>query len=205
MNHTSFRGNESWKDQACQRLGTPNTSDSKSAAARRASSSLAAGTIGSGDVSDHSRLQNFRTVSATATSSAQHAAVRKVLKHHGLTLVGDAVVEADLIAAVLSETPADHPREFSEGQWWLAELDAMVASGTPDQKRAVAVVRHLMRSAHKHADGRDELRRLQEFAAGVGTYVRASDDHWLDATPEAAAEIASRAIGIRVELVPAKP
>jgi hypothetical protein len=34
---------------------------------------------------------------------------------------------------------------FADGQWWLAELDQMVANGTPDQKRAVAVVRNLMR------------------------------------------------------------
>ncbi len=34
---------------------------------------------------------------------------------------------------------------FAEGQWWLAELDQMVTNGTPDQKRAVAVVRNLMR------------------------------------------------------------
>lgn len=30
-----------------------------------------------------------------------HDAVRAVLKHHGLTKIGDTVVEADLIAAVL--------------------------------------------------------------------------------------------------------
>jgi hypothetical protein len=34
---------------------------------------------------------------------------------------------------------------FAEGQWWLAELDQMVANGTHDQKRAVAVVRNLVR------------------------------------------------------------
>lgn len=41
--------------------------------------------------------------------------------------------------------------EFAEGQWWLRELDAMAATGTPDQKRAVAVVRNLLRTAHATA------------------------------------------------------
>jgi hypothetical protein len=34
-------------------------------------------------------------------TGAMHTAVRKVLKHHKLTEVGDGVVEADLIYAVL--------------------------------------------------------------------------------------------------------
>ncbi|MEY8688464.1 MAG: hypothetical protein AB9M53_01110 [Leptothrix sp. (in: b-proteobacteria)] len=38
--------------------------------------------------------------------SKLHAAVRKVLKHHNLLKVGDGVVEADLIAAVLDAAPA---------------------------------------------------------------------------------------------------
>ena len=35
---------------------------------------------------------------------------------------------------------------FEEGQWWVKELDNMVENGTPDQKRSVAVVHHLLRS-----------------------------------------------------------
>jgi hypothetical protein len=34
--------------------------------------------------------------------------------------------------------------DFQEGQWWVAELDAVVASGTHEQKRAMAVVRNLL-------------------------------------------------------------
>lgn len=59
----------------------------------------------------------------------------------------------ELFAAVpidCDQPDADHPTEFAEGQWWLAELDAMAAASTPNQKRAVAVVRHLLRSAHQH-------------------------------------------------------
>lgn len=42
-------------------------------------------------------------------------------------------------------SPIHEIEDFAEGQWWLQELDAMVKDGTPDQKRAVAVVRNLMR------------------------------------------------------------
>lgn len=39
---------------------------------------------------------------------------------------------------------AEMPAVFSEQQWWLPLLDQAVASGTDDQKRAVAVVRNLI-------------------------------------------------------------
>lgn len=37
--------------------------------------------------------------------------------------------------------------EFEEGQWWLKELDAAALTGPDDLKRAVAVVRNLLRTA----------------------------------------------------------
>jgi hypothetical protein len=39
--------------------------------------------------------------------------------------------------------------DFQEGQWWVRELDALAASrqATDDQKRAVAVVHHMLRAA----------------------------------------------------------
>lgn len=45
--------------------------------------------------------------------------------------------------------PVDSVECFAEGQWWLAELDQMVREGTHDQKRAVAVVRNLLRTANR--------------------------------------------------------
>jgi hypothetical protein len=39
---------------------------------------------------------------------------------------------------------------FQDGQWWITELDAMTKNGTPDQKRAVAVVRNLLRVIATH-------------------------------------------------------
>lgn len=39
----------------------------------------------------------------------------------------------------------DAPDEmFEEGQWWLLELDSAVGNGTPEQKRAMAVVHNLL-------------------------------------------------------------
>ena len=35
---------------------------------------------------------------------------------------------------------------FAENQWWVAELDSMAQTGTDDQKRAVAVVHHLLKA-----------------------------------------------------------
>lgn len=37
--------------------------------------------------------------------------------------------------------------DFQEGQWWLVELDAAARDGSHDLKRAVAVVRNLLRTA----------------------------------------------------------
>lgn len=37
--------------------------------------------------------------------------------------------------------------DFQEGQWWVKELDALGSTGTDDQKRAIAVVHHMLRSA----------------------------------------------------------
>ena len=45
---------------------------------------------------------------------------------------------------------------FSEGQWWIQELDAMVEDVDIykfDQKRAVAVVHHMLRSIAAHESG----------------------------------------------------
>jgi hypothetical protein len=45
----------------------------------------------------------------------------------------------------------DHPAEFREGQWWVEELDKLTKNGTDDQKRAMAVVHHLLK--HDHSGG----------------------------------------------------
>lgn len=69
-------------------------------------------------------------------------------------------VNADEISAqrarpvVPVETYPEPPENFQEGQWWLQELDNAAQDVPADLKRAVATVRHLMRSAHKAAGER---------------------------------------------------
>lgn len=50
-------------------------------------------------------------------------------------------------------TAPDPITDFQEGQWWVAELDGMAQAegATPDQKRAVAVVHHMLRTAREPA------------------------------------------------------
>ena len=50
------------------------------------------------------------------------------------------------------EAYTDPLSDFQEGQWWVAELDAWATSGTDQQKRAVAVVHHMLRSASLAAE-----------------------------------------------------
>ena len=42
---------------------------------------------------------------------------------------------------------SDPLSDFQEGQWWVLELDEWAKTGTDDQKRAVAVVHHMLRAA----------------------------------------------------------
>lgn len=52
------------------------------------------------------------------------------------------------MAGTAQHGDADPLSEFQEGQWWVLALDRMAQSATDlDQKRAVAVVHHLLRSA----------------------------------------------------------
>ena len=52
-------------------------------------------------------------------------------------------------ASELVGPSGDALSDFKADQWWLPELDAAVANGTPDQKRAVAVVRNMLATAAK--------------------------------------------------------
>ena len=53
----------------------------------------------------------------------------------------------EALTTASTESYAEPLTNFQEGQWWVIELDAMVSDGTADQKRAVAVVHHMLRSA----------------------------------------------------------
>lgn len=64
---------------------------------------------------------------------AQHERILATLKRAQSAKVPDAGAEQSASDDV-----------FEEGQWWLEELDSIVANGTPTQRRAMAVVRNLL-------------------------------------------------------------
>lgn len=49
--------------------------------------------------------------------------------------------------------------DFKEGQWWVQELDniASALGASHDQKRAVAVVHHMLRSSARTCNSHNEL------------------------------------------------
>lgn len=58
------------------------------------------------------------------------------------------------LPAVAAAAP-DALADFQEGQWWVAELDNMVSNGTADQKRAVAVVHHMLRAVAAQPEAKE--------------------------------------------------
>lgn len=92
--------------------------------------------------------------------------------------------------------------DFAEGQWWVAELDRLAAdiAATPEQKRAVAVVHHLLQAVKAsalpwisaHSDGvfilsrsnwaRNDAPRKAVIGGRDGDIVlRCAPGAWLDA------------------------
>jgi hypothetical protein len=63
-------------------------------------------------------------------------------------VIGVAITQAKQALEVQAQ--GDALSSFQGGQWWVSELDAMAKNGTPDQKRAVAVVRNLLRVIATH-------------------------------------------------------
>lgn len=74
------------------------------------------------------------------------------------------------------QAQADVVSDFHDGQWWMQELDAMVANGTPDQKRAVAVVRNLIRTAN--AQPSQQGKAVTDGYALVPTRMYVSPEQW---------------------------
>ena len=64
-----------------------------------------------------------------------------------LTLLRTLPAQGRAHSAAVSDAEAEQSASddvFEEGQWWLEELDSIVANGTPTQRRAMAVVRNLL-------------------------------------------------------------
>ena len=78
---------------------------------------------------------------------ADHVAMLTQMARHA------AISMTDMLSAPLTSEGGREPvakmtlSDFREGQWWVAELDTWAKSGSDDQKRAVAVVHHMLRSA----------------------------------------------------------
>lgn len=56
----------------------------------------------------------------------------------------------------------DPVSNFGEGQWWIEELDTMIKTGTDDQKRAVAVVHHLLQAVRAAQAAQPERKLLSD-------------------------------------------
>ena len=55
-------------------------------------------------------------------------------------------------------------QEFDSDQWWVQELEELVENAAPDQKRAVAVVRNLLKQI-KSLDAIDSEQALKDYVA----------------------------------------
>ena len=44
----------------------------------------------------------------------------------------------------------DKLSDFRDDQWWVHELNTALSDGTPDQRRALAVVRNLLKTVKTH-------------------------------------------------------
>lgn len=60
---------------------------------------------------------------------------------------GKSYIGKVLVNAVRRDTALTELKEFEDGQWWVKELDGVAENGTPDQKRAVAVVKKMLKVA----------------------------------------------------------
>lgn len=90
------------------------------------------------------RLDGFLSIGNEIERAAKYDRWIAALESYAQRYEAAAPAAAQPVAGLSDCTVAD----FREGQWWLKELDAMVEDGTPDQKRAVAVVRNLLRTSH---------------------------------------------------------
>jgi hypothetical protein len=71
--------------------------------------------------------------------------------------------------------------DFQEGQWWVKELDAVssLPGATPDLKRAVAVVHHMLRSASERDNSDNDLREENKKLRHLLFMAHGSAEHYL--------------------------
>lgn len=125
---------------------------------------------------------------APTKTSAHHAAVRKVLVHHGLTEHGDGVVEADLIYAVLNTSTVSMnvaPSDAIEG-WQLVPT-------TSTEEMHAAAVRTIQR-CNGNADFPPRVYRAMLAAAPAAPQAVPNAPYSLDADPAGVRALAADAI-----------
>lgn len=88
--------------------------------------------------------------------------------------------------------------EFNEGQWWVKELDAMkdLPGASPDQKRAVAVVHHMLASVARYGNAAQSAASVEPCGTcgGIGSVIVGIDggSPKTKACPRCAAPVAAQ-------------
>lgn len=108
----------------------------------------------------------------------------KQMAYEALELIQKVQPVADERGASEFDSPLS---DFQEGQWWVKELDAM--PGTDDQKRAIAVVHHMLRSARAALATAQTWQPIETAPRNVPVLVLASGQQFVawfqdDATDE---------------------
>jgi hypothetical protein len=103
-----------------------------------------------------------------------HAAVRKVLQHRGLTAVGDSVVEADLIHAVLSNHDAADTIEWLEkgnAEWRDTARLAMKHQNTASATARVAInhLQAVLNKARTHDEQQMSDTAARDWLISIGS------------------------------------
>lgn len=68
-------------------------------------------------------------------------------------------------------------KTFDESQWWFKELEAAVAQGTSDQRRAIAVVRQLLAQQVAPEVGEPDLALFSRLLPGLNAMIRGKPSH----------------------------
>ena len=68
--------------------------------------------------------------------------------------------------------------EFNEGQWWFKEIECALSEGTPDQRRAIAVIRNLLQTVNENKD-----KERMDFIEAHPNWLCKHKKHWCCVSP----------------------
>ena len=117
---------------------------------------------------------------AAEQRAAKHAAVRKVLQHHGLTKVGDGVIEADLIAALDGIEPKSKPLDLADqlewsekglAEWRDAATKARREARMVDAQARIAIghLQAVLNKARTHAEQQAADTAARDWLTSIGS------------------------------------